>query len=169
MQKEMDTSLRDFTPLRPSQKSNLALPFAAVLLTMLVLWWVLIARDPHRPPSPRPVLAAVEKMTPPLMPRLLPPPPAPPRPLTELELLEQLNTAATEQLWTARAAVLIIGLGVLGIFTVSRRLTQLGRAHDREIDLLMGIALGQQRDLLTQLGEGLAGHSRSPPWDDPPR
>ena len=155
MPKEMDTNLRDFTPLRPPQKSNLALPFAAVLLIMLVLWWVFIIRDPPRPSSPRPVLAAVDLMPPPSIPRLMPPP-MPPQPLTDLHLLGQLNTTATEQLWTVRAAVLIIGRGVLGIFTVARRLKKVAPAREREIDLLMGVALGQQRGLLTQLDEELA-------------
>ena len=164
MPKEMDTGLWDLRPPQPPKNSNLVAASIATVLIMLLVWWALLS-DPYAPTPepPRPFLVAD---LPPPAPPILRPPPAPPRPLTELDLLEQLSGAATEQLWTARAAVLIIGLGVLGIFTVSRRLKQLINRHDREIDLLMGAALGQQRDLLAQLGEGLAERSRRPSWDD---
>ena len=168
MPKEMDTSGRDLSPFPPGQKVNLW-PGVFFMALMLFMWvWLFMGKDPGETPPPQAVYVGLtEPMPPPRPPQIRPP--LPPEPLTDLHLLEQLNTTATEQLWTARAAVLIIGLGVLGIFTVSRRLKQLINRHDREIDLLMGIALGHQRDLLTQLGEGLAGHSRSPPWDEPPR
>ena len=164
MPKETDTNLRDFTAPRPPQKSNLGLPFVCVLVALLAFWWVLIVRDPFSRPEPVSVLADLEPPPLPLtpLPSLPPPAPVPRRVLTEHEILEQLHTTATEWLWIGRAAVLILGLGVVGIFAVSSRLQKVARARDREVDLLTGVALGQQRDLLAQLRE------RSPPGPPPP-
>ena len=163
MPTETDTNLGNFTPLQTPQKSNLSLPGGVfVLVGILLLWSPFIIRGPYSattPPRPPPSLLAIEEFPHPPAPLPAPPPPAL-RPLTELELLEEL-------IWITRAAVLIIGLGVLGIFMVSSRLKKLGNRHDREIDLIMGLALGQQRDSLAQLGEGLAQRFRRPSWDDP--
>ena len=125
-----------------------------------------------RAPSPSRVsIAADFRGAPAPAARLLSPsvrrlPPVPRRVLTEHEILEQLHTTATEWLWIGRAAVLILGLGVVGIFAVSSRLQKVARARDREVDLLTGVALGQQRDLLAQLRERPPPAPPSPPWDD---
>ena len=169
MPNETDTNLRDFTAPRPPQKSNLGLPFVCVLVAMLAFCWVLIMRDPFSRPEPRSVLADLEPLPPPPptpLPIRPPPAPVPRRVLTEHEILEQLNTTATEWLWIGRAAVLILGLGVLGIFAVSSRLKKVAHARDREIDLLTGVALGQQRDLLAQLGQRPPLRPPSPPWEE---
>ena len=163
MPKEPDTNLGNFTPLQTPQKSNLNLAGGVfVLLAILLLWSPFIIRGSlsfPAPPRPHPSLLAIEEFSPPPAPLPAPPPPAL-RPLTELELLEEL-------IWTARVAVLIIGLGVLGIFAVSSRLKKLSNRHDQEIDLMMGLALDQQGDSLPPLGNGLAPRLRCPSWDDP--
>ena len=163
MPTETDTNLGDFTPLQTPQKSNLNLAGGVfVLLAILLLWSPFIIRGSLSfppPPRPHPSLLAVEQPAPPPAPLLAPPPPAL-RPLTELDLLEEL-------IWTARVAVLIMWLGVLGIFMVSSRLKKRGHRRDQEIDLMMGQALGQQRASLPPLGNGLAPRLRCPSWDDP--
>ena len=168
MPKEMDTGSRDLSPLRPYKRHPDLIALAvAALGFMFLLWWAGVFgadQSQTEPPAPGPAVY----LSPPISVKPAPPPrpPLPRRVLTEHEILAQLNTTATEWLWIGRAAVLIIGLGVLGIFAVGRRLQKVARARDREIDLLTGVALGQQRDLLAQLKERPPLDPPSPPWDD---
>ena len=161
MPNETNTNLRDLSPLRPYKKHPDLIALAvAALGFMFLLWWAGAFSTDEAAPAPSP---AVYLAPPPsIKPAPPPAPPVPRRVLTEHEILEQLHTTATEWLWIGRAAVLILGLGVVGIFAVSSRLQKVARARDREVDLLTGVALGQQRDLLAQLRE------RSPPGPPPP-
>ena len=152
MPNETNTNLRDLSPLRPYNKHPDLIALAvAALGFMFLLWWAGAFSTDEAAPEPSP---AVYLAPPPsIKPASPPAPPVPRRVLTEHEILEQLNTTATEWLWIGRAAVLILGLGVVGVFAVGRRLKKVAHARDREIDLLTGVALGQQRDLLAQLRE----------------
>ena len=171
MPNETNTNLRDLSPLRPYNKNPDLIALAgAALGVVFFIWWLgafsTEQSEPDPPPSTRARPVYVGLPEPPPIPAPPPPAPVPRRVLTEHEILEQLNTTATEWLWIGRAAVLIIGLGVLGIFAVGRRLKKVAHARDREIDLLTGVALGQQRDLLAQLKERPPLAPPSPPWDN---